>query len=161
MKTCSICGCYIPDNWDKCPACEHTEKIKKPKEEIIIKEVPLQNILFSNKPIGYYPDYVSPSWDEKVYNKLKNAILLFIQNDKDFQFWNRSKIKEIPAFSNIGLIAIDDMLYWLADENKIEMYGTGIGWECHYYRRLPQTKAEKHNRNKYYKRRYKRLVFHY
>ena len=21
MKYCSFCGCYIPDNWDNCPAC--------------------------------------------------------------------------------------------------------------------------------------------
>lgn len=22
MKTCSKCGCYIPDKWDSCPACK-------------------------------------------------------------------------------------------------------------------------------------------
>lgn len=22
MKTCGCCGCYIPDNWDNCPACK-------------------------------------------------------------------------------------------------------------------------------------------
>ena len=21
MKYCSFCGCYIPDDWDNCPAC--------------------------------------------------------------------------------------------------------------------------------------------
>ena len=21
MKYCLFCGCYIPDNWDNCPAC--------------------------------------------------------------------------------------------------------------------------------------------
>lgn len=164
MKTCSTCGCYIPDNWNKCPACEHIEKIvkiEKPKEQDKVSYIPLHTILFGNEPIGYYPDYVSSSWNEKVYNRLKNAIFLFIQNDKDFQFWNRSKIKEIPAFSNVGLIAIDDMLFCLADEGKIEMYGNGIGWESNYYRRLPQTKEEEHNRKKFYNRRYKRLVFHY
>ena len=31
-NTCPKCGCYIPDSWNKCPACEHTEKIEKPKE---------------------------------------------------------------------------------------------------------------------------------
>ena len=21
MKTCEYCGCYVPDDWDSCPAC--------------------------------------------------------------------------------------------------------------------------------------------
>lgn len=164
MKTCSTCGCYIPDNWNKCPACEHTEKIvkvEKPKEQDKVSYTTLQSILFYDEPIGYYPDYTSPSWNEKVYNKLKNAILLFIQNDKAFQFWNRSKIHDIPAFSNIGYVAIDSMLFRLSEEHKIEMYGNGIGWEHNYYRRFPQTKKEEQNRKKFYNRRYERLTYHY
>lgn len=24
MRTCEHCGCYIPDNWNECPACKHS-----------------------------------------------------------------------------------------------------------------------------------------
>lgn len=30
MRTCPRCGCYIPDNWTTCPACNNSEK-KEPK----------------------------------------------------------------------------------------------------------------------------------
>ena len=26
MRTCTICGCYIPDNWTTCPACHNVER---------------------------------------------------------------------------------------------------------------------------------------
>lgn len=26
MRTCSKCGCYIPDNWTTCPACHDSKK---------------------------------------------------------------------------------------------------------------------------------------
>ena len=26
MRTCPKCGCYIPDNWTTCPACDAREK---------------------------------------------------------------------------------------------------------------------------------------
>lgn len=30
MRTCPKCGCYIPDNWTTCPACQSKEtEIKK------------------------------------------------------------------------------------------------------------------------------------
>ena len=32
MKVCTVCGCYIPDNWTKCPACSalvNTEFVQK------------------------------------------------------------------------------------------------------------------------------------
>lgn len=28
MSTCPKCGCYIPDNWTTCPACNSQEKEK-------------------------------------------------------------------------------------------------------------------------------------
>lgn len=27
MKTCSKCGCYIPDKWNSCPACKITIEV--------------------------------------------------------------------------------------------------------------------------------------
>lgn len=27
MKTCSRCGCYIPDEWNSCPACKITIEV--------------------------------------------------------------------------------------------------------------------------------------
>lgn len=24
MRTCNVCGCYVPDRWDTCPACHNT-----------------------------------------------------------------------------------------------------------------------------------------
>lgn len=24
MRTCNVCGCYIPDEWNTCPACHNT-----------------------------------------------------------------------------------------------------------------------------------------
>ena len=29
MRTCPKCGCYIPDNWTTCPACDAKVKIDK------------------------------------------------------------------------------------------------------------------------------------
>ena len=29
MRTCPKCGCYIPDNWTTCPACDARVKIDK------------------------------------------------------------------------------------------------------------------------------------
>ena len=23
MRTCNVCGCYVPDKWDTCPACRN------------------------------------------------------------------------------------------------------------------------------------------
>ena len=28
MRTCPKCGCYIPDNWTTCPACDARVKIE-------------------------------------------------------------------------------------------------------------------------------------
>ena len=41
MKYCLFCGCYIPDNWDNCPACgkrNYTPEL----------------IIYYNKPIDTY-----------------------------------------------------------------------------------------------------------
>ena len=27
MRTCPICGCYLPDNWTTCPACDARVKV--------------------------------------------------------------------------------------------------------------------------------------
>jgi len=29
MRTCPICGCYLPDNWTTCPACDARVKSNK------------------------------------------------------------------------------------------------------------------------------------
>lgn len=29
MRTCPNCGCYVPDNWTVCPACDARVKIGK------------------------------------------------------------------------------------------------------------------------------------
>ena len=162
INICPKCGCYIPDNFDTCPNCNWSENnIGVEKASSTVKnDLPLlSDIYFSKESLGYYPDYVSSSWNEKVYNKLKYAILLFIQNDKDFKFWRCDALKKIPAFSDIGVVAIDDMLFCLAEEGKIERYSRDVGWQWHYYRRLPQNKYEKRNRKKFLKR--GRLVFRY
>lgn len=173
FNACPKCGCYLPIEFDTCPACGYTEKpIEEPKVEVEInyeeyKPDPdtayqtLIKAIYGDKPIGFYPDYVSPNWDEKEYNRLKNAIFNYIQWDVSFLFWDRSDIHSVPAFGNIGHVAIDDMLFCLAEEGKIDRYSTGMGWENHYYRRLPQTKEEERNRKKYYSRKYKRFIFHY
>lgn len=38
MRTCPNCGCYIPDNWTTCPACNTQEK-----EKIKTELNPLEN----------------------------------------------------------------------------------------------------------------------
>lgn len=44
MRTCPNCGCYIPDNWTTCPACnsittENKEKSKWVKNTVLIYRV--------------------------------------------------------------------------------------------------------------------------
>ena len=29
MRTCPICGCYLPDNWITCPACDASVNVSK------------------------------------------------------------------------------------------------------------------------------------
>lgn len=31
MRTCIKCGCYIPDDWNSCPACSHNLKTNNNK----------------------------------------------------------------------------------------------------------------------------------
>lgn len=39
MRTCPKCGCYIPDNWTTCPACNSQEKIEIKKDTVSIFRV--------------------------------------------------------------------------------------------------------------------------
>lgn len=155
FNTCPKCGCYIPDNWNKCPACAHVEKqIEEPKIKIEVKTSAddyqtLIRAIYGDKPIGFYPDIISRDWDIKQYDYLKNAIYNYIQWDVGFHFWNRFDIHNIPAFSNVGSLAIDSMLFCLAKEGKIDEYFVGCGWELNYYRRLPQTKQEARDKRKH------------
>lgn len=150
IKTCPKCGCYIPDNWSECPSCGRAEKLNNEVAEISADDYQiLIKAIYGDKPIGFYPDCISPDWDRKQYDYLKNAIYNYIQWDVGFHFWNRCDIRHIPAFNNVGSLAIDSMLFCLAKEGKIDKYSTGLGWENQYYRRLPQTKQEERNRRKY------------
>ena len=39
MRTCSKCGCYIPDNWTTCPACQSKEQTEIKKDTVGIFRV--------------------------------------------------------------------------------------------------------------------------
>ena len=39
MRTCSKCGCYIPDNWTTCPACQSKEQSEIKKDTVGIFRV--------------------------------------------------------------------------------------------------------------------------
>lgn len=39
MRTCPKCGCYIPDNWTTCPACQSQEKTEIKKDTVGIFRV--------------------------------------------------------------------------------------------------------------------------
>lgn len=155
FNTCPKCGCYMPDDWNKCPACGYAEKqIEELKIEVKPKPSAddyqtLVKAIYSDKPIGFYPDTTSREWDKKRYDYLKNAIYNYIQWDVSFRFWNRLDIRNVPAFSDIGSLAIDSMLFCLASEGKIDKYFVGCGWEWSYYRRLPQTKKEERDKRKH------------
>lgn len=150
IKTCTKCGCYIPDNWDKCPACDYAETLKTKVAKTSADDYQfLIKSIYGDKPIGFYPDITSHDWDREQYDYLKNAIYNYIQWDVGFHFWNRFDIHHIPAFSNVGSLAIDDILFCLAEEGKIDRYARGCGWELNYYRRLPQTKQEERDKRKH------------
>ena len=36
MKTCCRCGCYIPDNWTRCPACSTSGDLEKKTHQRLI-----------------------------------------------------------------------------------------------------------------------------
>lgn len=39
MRTCARCGCYIPDNWTTCPACQSKEQTEIKKDSVGIFRV--------------------------------------------------------------------------------------------------------------------------
>ena len=50
MRTCSKCGCYIPDNWTACPAC----KVKVGVSEETLASRPYHNTVSKVYPNGVY-----------------------------------------------------------------------------------------------------------
>lgn len=47
MRTCNVCGCYVPDKWNTCPACHTTNKSvirnNYKKSDITVFEVNVMN----------------------------------------------------------------------------------------------------------------------
>lgn len=66
MKTCRYCGCYIPDDWDNCPACG--------------KENLTSELIYSNKTIDI-------DANNTLYRKnaLAQAILI---NERIYPYYN-------------------------------------------------------------------------
>lgn len=50
MRTCPRCGCYIPDNWTTCPACNSQEKEKPIRNTACVYKV---DILYDNHHLSY------------------------------------------------------------------------------------------------------------
>lgn len=81
MRTCTKCGCYIPDNWTTCPAC-HLEKTTDFSNKYY-------HVKIFSDPYGIYE--TSYRREEDAFNyALLSTCLSFV---KSVEIWN-SQTKE-------------------------------------------------------------------
>lgn len=69
MKTCSKCGCYIPDRWNSCPACKIIIKVNTTTHpRYIDKDTLLSNIYTVSVKYEYFTSPV-----EKFFRTFEEA----------------------------------------------------------------------------------------
>lgn len=70
MRTCSKCGCYLPDKWDACPACGYSPPTIIANYEVDISygngTAAIQKYFETYSEAENYIDYES-KYDDKFY----------------------------------------------------------------------------------------------
>lgn len=103
MRTCPNCGCYVPDQWITCPACE--ARVKPSKEALAPR--PSYNTTSKVFPNGVYRVkiyYKDDTMTDAIFGMLENA-LNHAQSTID-KFWYCIEFIEVwdcRAKARIGL----------------------------------------------------------
>ena len=88
MRTCIKCGCYIPDNWNTCPACSHKNNNNN-------------NIIYSAYiiTVGYCDGSVGESIFMKYENALNYARRMYHSSSVNYvEVWDGNKKERIEVF---------------------------------------------------------------
>jgi hypothetical protein len=103
MRTCPKCGCYVPDNWITCPACD--VRVKIDKEALVPR--PCYNITSKVFHEGVYRVkiyYRDNTMTDTIFCEYENA-LKHAQNTID-KFWYCVQFIEVwdcQTHARIGL----------------------------------------------------------
>lgn len=90
MRTCIKCGCYIPDNWNTCPACSHESKESVNNQKIYSAYI---------VTIGYYDGTIGESIFMKYENAFNYAHRMYHSSLANYvEIWDGNKKERIEIF---------------------------------------------------------------
>lgn len=166
MKTCPKCGCYQPNDWTTCPACEiflAVEELPKEEKKVTVEETKLgepdYTAFFTGVPAFRFDDscfryhiYGTAQW-----KTFMNTLAFAIGNYPSFRFFTYYEVKsEFKVFNYVEKQLMIEALEDLAEMGIIDKYHGGFNDR---YRRKPRNKEEEKDRKKYWVRKYKYYVY--
>ena len=85
MRTCPTCGCYVPDRWITCPACD--ARVKPSKEALAPHNTTkhdLYNALLNNEAVKANPalvDFIKHETTSKVFPEGVYRVKVYYKDD--------------------------------------------------------------------------------
>lgn len=112
MRTCPNCGCYVPDRWITCPACD--ARVKPSKEALALR--PCHNTTSKVFPNGVYRVniyYKDGSMDDALFEIYEIALKYAIQMSKRWYVVQFVEVWDYQTHIRLHLIKTEINKMWV------------------------------------------------